>query len=907
MMPSAIAAMPILPDLVGFLLRGRVEMMDEPDSFLPTAKEIEEMSETEGTFRLHFFVSALLLCYFITQMLGTSIMVLGSKCLNCRRPFHHDEEAVNLVPSVPSMAKLRVGKQRLLVATVFLATYGVSLMATIYSISKQSLSPISGLDWELWLALFALNALSMLVQAFVAVGRLNVGRSFRLGAFAEASLMGMSPVISDQFDTVKDVVFAGLCFQSDSLFLRVMGICSLLYLLFIHFYFLSMDSTLAELAASHIPVVLVPSTALLPTAVPAATTAAPGGTGCGVVKRRILPVLYRQTTPTRRWMLCMENFPQAVLALAFLCLEGGSLVVATLNLLFPAAQLTLAWIFFPRLRQAVAPWLGERLGIALDDEDQLGARRLWNEADLDSDLGLLRVALPHIRPMMDAFQLQESPEALGDEKLIIIRAWWQVLVEPSREEASFSGYDLSEANAKVMASALRWNTTLKKLCLQDNRFNAAGYEALAAAARNSALEELHLTQLSSEEKTEALAQFMAGKCRSELLNLRHAGVTAEVAQVLSAGIRIPGHSASVKKLDLSENDFGIAGLEAIMEALKVNMTLRELCLENTMINHFGVEELAVTLRQNTVLRKLSLIGNNIGLDGTQALVNAARAGAIEELHLFELRPFEYHQTDPNQALAEILVGSFSQSELDLHFCCITDEVTQALAMALQYNQTLVHLRLDLNKIRVAGAKALATALSENRCVQILNLAGNALGDAGAQAIAEALERNRTLVELVLNKNNIGQQGTEALCSAMMTNSSLKKLALVGNDWGDIGLQVLVRSAYRSSLEELYLFELPRKEHHQVLARFLGGNFEKNELDLERSGMTDSMAEAVGIALKMNSTVKKLCLRYNDLSEKGFEAINRGLELPKRRTSLLSLRSFGSKMVSPRDSGIVIQT
>jgi hypothetical protein len=40
-------------------------------------------------------------------------------------------------------------------------------MATIYSISKQSLSPISGLDWELWLALFALNALSMLVQADV--------------------------------------------------------------------------------------------------------------------------------------------------------------------------------------------------------------------------------------------------------------------------------------------------------------------------------------------------------------------------------------------------------------------------------------------------------------------------------------------------------------------------------------------------------------------------------------------------------------------------------------------------------------------------------------------------------------------------------------------------------------------
>ena len=31
----------------------------------------------------------------------------------------------------------------------------------------------------------------------------------------QASLLGMSPLISDQFDTVKDVVFAGLCVQCD--------------------------------------------------------------------------------------------------------------------------------------------------------------------------------------------------------------------------------------------------------------------------------------------------------------------------------------------------------------------------------------------------------------------------------------------------------------------------------------------------------------------------------------------------------------------------------------------------------------------------------------------------------------------------------------------------------------------
>eukprot|EP00438_Fugacium_kawagutii_P024510 Skav231361 [mRNA] locus=scaffold1586:373422:378486:+ [translate_table: standard] len=70
--------MPSLPDLVGFLQHGRVDMMDEPDLVLPTAQEINDMTPYEGALRLHFYVSALLLCYVVTLVLGTLIMVLGS-------------------------------------------------------------------------------------------------------------------------------------------------------------------------------------------------------------------------------------------------------------------------------------------------------------------------------------------------------------------------------------------------------------------------------------------------------------------------------------------------------------------------------------------------------------------------------------------------------------------------------------------------------------------------------------------------------------------------------------------------------------------------------------------------------------------------------------------------------------
>ena len=866
-------------------------MMDEPESVLPTAQEISEMSEREGTLRLHFYVSALFLCYLVTLALGTCIMVLGSKCLQLTRP----DEFV-LVSHMHM--KLGVSKQRVLVVVVFLATYAVSVMATIYSISKKSLSQISGLDWELWLGLFALNALSMLIQAFVAVGRLNPGRIFRLGAFAEASFTGMTPVISDQFDTVKDVLFAGLCFQSDSRLLQILGISSLLYLLLIHFYFLSMDSTLGELAASHIPVVLVASTPA-----PQRNSEAPrslGGHGpCAVLQRKILPVLYRQTTPTRQWMLFLENFPQAVLALIFLWIQGGSLIVTTLNLLFPAAQLLLAWIFFPRLRSSVGFWLGERLGVALGDEDQLGARRLWNEANLHNDLTLLRLALPHIRPMMEAFQLQE-PENLTDEQLKIIRTWWTILVEPTRTEVSFSDYDLRDANAKVMAGALFWNTTLRKLCLQNNRIGDVGCQALMMAARNSGLEELHFLELESAEKTKVFAQFTAGKLRMEQLNLRKSQVSEEVVKVLSVALKIVGHSAAVKKLDLSENDFGIEGVEALAQALKSNMTLREIYLDNNKIGRWGVEALADALNQNTVLRKLSLIGNQVGEEATQALITAANGGALEELHLFHLQPFEYHMTDPSQALAMMLVGTFSQSELDLHFCCVQDEVVEALSMVLRSNRTVVNLRLELNQIRVAGAKALAHALKENRSVQVLNVGNNAIGDEGAQVFADALEVNTTLKELVLNKNGIGAVGTQALSSAIMSNGTLKKLSLLGNDWEDDGLEVLVTAAHRSSLEELHLFQLEKKEQNEAFAQFLAGHFRAPELNLDRSGLMDPAAKALGFAVKLNDTVKKVYLRNNDLTAKGVEAIESALTLKKRRTSLPSLPSQLSHL-TPRST------
>eukprot|EP00913_Durusdinium_trenchii_P009028 g8492.t1 len=131
--------------------------------------------------------------------------------------------------------------------------------------------------------------------------------------------------------------------------------------------------------------------------------------------------------------------------------------------------------------------------------------------------------------------------------------------------------------------------------------------------------------------------------------------------VVAVGLRL-GCSASVMRVDLSQNDdLGLEGLQAITEAMQLNVTLRELTLRAVRaLDESGARCLAETLRKNRVLRKLDVRGNSMGDEGTKALIEAARVSSIEELHIFELRPFEYHKMDPNQALAQVLVGRFSQ-------------------------------------------------------------------------------------------------------------------------------------------------------------------------------------------------------------------------------------------------------
>lgn len=86
-------------------------------------------------------------------------------------------------------------------------------------------------------------------------------------------------------------------------------------------------------------------------------------------------------------------------------------------------------------------------------------------------------------------------------------------------------------------------------------------------------------------------------------------------------------------------------------------------------------------------------------------------------------------------------------------------------------------------------------------VKKLFMCGNNIGSEGVLQLWTALETNQTLEELYLDITGITEEGTETIIPCLSKNTTLKTLIIVGNDLGDIGKKRLQElSKRRSSLK-----------------------------------------------------------------------------------------------------------
>eukprot|EP00438_Fugacium_kawagutii_P035700 Skav234659 [mRNA] locus=scaffold1131:231389:232990:- [translate_table: standard] len=362
---------------------------------MPTVHTLQHMTQHESDERFHFFMALFFVIFFTTIIVGTVIMTAGPRMKACVGSSYHPLSSSRSGRVEPPSEEgdaavgLDVESQRVLLAMAFAATLISCTITGSWSLQTDTLHKDSGLDWEMYALLLAGGGCGVVIQAIFAVKWLPKGQSFGISAFAEGAFVSLAPFMSDAFDTLKDTIFCFLCFQSQFLVLKVIGAVSWLYLVAIHIYFIRRDDTLAELAGCYLPVL-----GALPKF---EETPAPADNYCCESGRNaVLLLLYKQTTPTKRKLLVIENLPQAVFSIIFLNLEGGSLFVAVINLGIPVAQIIATFVLFRPLLNLVGPQLGNKLSAFLEKPDFLKAKHLWDEA-FRRDHNLLRKALPKLR------------------------------------------------------------------------------------------------------------------------------------------------------------------------------------------------------------------------------------------------------------------------------------------------------------------------------------------------------------------------------------------------------------------------------------------------------------------------------------------------------------------------------
>ena len=250
-----------------------------------------------------------------------------------------------------------------------------------------------------------------------------------------------------------------------------------------------------------------------------------------------------------------------------------------------------------------------------------------------------------------------------------------------------------------------------------------------------------------------------------------------------------------------------------------------------------------------------------------------------------------------QALAAALQVNQSIQSLNLHGNQIGDAGARALGAALQVNQTIQSLNLELNQIGSTGAQALGTALKVNQSLQSLNLKLNYIGSckrptfihsffsiqskasrwaasgevtskqaraAGIQTIATALKVNQAIQSLDLTQNQIGDVDAQALATALQVNQSLQKLNLAFNQIGSVGVQALVTA--------------------------LKVNQSLQKLNLAGTKIGIAGVQAIGAALQVNQSLQKLSLSYNYIGVVGTQVLAATLQVNHTILSLNLMRN-----------------
>ncbi|XP_048575792.1 uncharacterized protein LOC116608883 isoform X4 [Nematostella vectensis] len=229
-------------------------------------------------------------------------------------------------------------------------------------------------------------------------------------------------------------------------------------------------------------------------------------------------------------------------------------------------------------------------------------------------------------------------------------------------------------------------------------------------------------------------------------------------------------NTSLTDVRINSTILGGTGIKSLANALKVNKTVRTLGIDGGNLTSEAGRAIGEMLRHNTTVTSLFLSGRRLGDSGARGIaIGLAQNTTIAQLSIA-------HSSIGTAGIKAITKVIQNVTRLNLSGNPVGYGGVKAIARLLVKSCCrLKFLFLDHCNIDVFGAKKLAIALSRNSCLEKLSVACNDINDEGMCALAESVASNETLQVLYISYNNVGQNGKKVIISACETSKSVRHL------------------------------------------------------------------------------------------------------------------------------------
>lgn len=379
--------------------------------------------------------------------------------------------------------------------------------------------------------------------------------------------------------------------------------------------------------------------------------------------------------------------------------------------------------------------------------------------------------------------------------------------------------------------------------------------------------------------TKTLAQVLSLPQSNQLRHIDLSGNNIRDVGACSVAGLLLVHT-QMESLNLSCNDIGPSGGEALFRAVAGNNTVRTLELGSSSginRNHIGPRcgpALQMLLKSNSCLQLLGLSGNGLGAGPMTHLHDGLRLNT-------SLRTLDVSNNNIGNDGCAVLVEAFEScglSYVNLARNKIGNAGAAVLAAALQGDLLLQRLNLSDNSVTGRGAVLLADALLVNTTLEAMDLGQNALGKAGGVAIGGCLNKNWALNSLNLSHCEIASEGAAAVFMGLRHNSTLNTLNLCHNALNDeccVAGQAML--SINSSITSLNLgYNGIKDDGISNLAKGVAKACSLQTLIITSNNFHNAGGAALVAAVRANKSMRLISIdvEFNDIDYTNYTALQR---------------------------------